>query len=78
MLPRVSVRLTILSLVVLASISTAADWRYANGPAPHRSAWYPTMRLFRQNQPGDWEGVFARMADELRRLIAGQPLEQSD
>src|SRR6478672_8319936 len=32
MLPRVSVRLTILSLVALASISTAADWPRFRGP----------------------------------------------
>ena len=31
--------------------------------------WYPTMRLFRQAAPGDWDGVFHRMADELRPLV---------
>ena len=25
------------------------------------SPWYPTMRLFRQQRPGDWEGVAARI-----------------
>ena len=29
------------------------------------SPWYPTMRLFRQTEPGNWEGVFERMAEEL-------------
>jgi len=31
------------------------DWRWM----VHRSdsPWYPTMRLFRQSRPGDWEGV---------------------
>ena len=28
--------------------------------------WYPTMRLFRQTQPGDWSGVIERVAEELR------------
>src|SRR5437667_6660582 len=28
------------------------------------------MRLFRQAHPGDWEGVFARMAEVLRRRAA--------
>jgi hypothetical protein len=29
------------------------------------SPWYPTMRLFRQERPGDWSSVFRRMADAL-------------
>jgi len=27
--------------------------------------WYPTMRLFRQTEPGNWR-VFERMAEELK------------
>ena len=27
--------------------------------------WYPTMRLFRQTSPGDWEGVIRRVAEAL-------------
>lgn len=30
------------------------------------SPWYPTLCLFRQNTPGDWQGVVARVAAELR------------
>jgi tetratricopeptide (TPR) repeat protein len=26
------------------------------------SPWYPSARLFRQDRPGDWRGVFAKMA----------------
>ncbi|HEY4047961.1 MAG TPA: TIGR04290 family methyltransferase [Acidobacteriaceae bacterium] len=33
----------------------AADWRWMI--ARQDSPWYPTMRLFRQTQPGDWTGV---------------------
>jgi tetratricopeptide (TPR) repeat protein len=29
------------------------------------SPWYPTMRLFRQKEPGDWGAVFTRMGAEL-------------
>ena len=28
--------------------------------------WYPTMRLFRQSNPGDWSGVFQRILSALR------------
>ena len=27
------------------------------------SPWYPTMRLFRQKRPGDWEEVFQRITE---------------
>ena len=27
--------------------------------------WYPTMRLFRQTQPGDWSGVIERVTEAL-------------
>ncbi|MBL8982429.1 MAG: tetratricopeptide repeat protein [Gemmatimonadetes bacterium] len=29
------------------------------------SPWYPTMRLLRQATPGDWDGVFERLATDL-------------
>jgi tetratricopeptide (TPR) repeat protein len=34
------------------------------------SPWYPTARLFRQSAPGDWPGVFAKMAEALRHRVA--------
>jgi hypothetical protein len=39
------------------------DWRWFLDRDD--SPWYPTMRLFRQQSQGDWDGVFARMADRL-------------
>jgi hypothetical protein len=33
------------------------------------SPWYPTVRLFRQPDPGDWKPVFADMERELRALL---------
>ncbi|WP_094603225.1 Beta-barrel assembly-enhancing protease [Sporomusa silvacetica DSM 10669] len=42
------------------------EWRWllARSDTP----WYPTMRLFRQSTPGDWNGVMAAVAQELRLL----------
>jgi tetratricopeptide (TPR) repeat protein len=39
------------------------DWRWLLDRAD--SPWYPTMRLFRQETPGDWDGVIRRVAAEL-------------
>lgn len=50
------------------------DWRW--GIAGDRTPWYPDMRLFRQERPGDWDEVFARVATALaewRELPDGRP-----
>jgi tetratricopeptide (TPR) repeat protein len=41
----------------------AAEWRWLADRDD--SPWYPGHRLFRQETPGDWDGVFRRMADAL-------------
>ena len=40
------------------------DWRWL--PAGDESPWYPTMRLFRQPEPGNWQAVFDRVVLELK------------
>ena len=44
-----------------------ADWRWMEDRDD--SPWYPTMRLFRQDEAGDWEGVIDRVAGELRDVM---------
>jgi tetratricopeptide (TPR) repeat protein len=47
----------------------AADWRWLMPPRVD-SPWYPTMRLFRQSDAGDWGGVLDRVAAELSRVVS--------
>ena len=49
----------------------APDWRWS--VEQQTTKWYPTVRLFRQSEPGDWEGVLARVADELGRNLSSTP-----
>jgi hypothetical protein len=51
-----------------AMLQHEADWRWMEGRAD--TPWYPTVRLFRQPSPGDWDGVARALADALRRLSA--------
>jgi Flp pilus assembly protein TadD len=58
---------------VWMALPTAADWRWLR--SGDTTAWYPTMRLFRQQQAGDWSTVFEQFAEALRHLVA-QPREK--
>jgi hypothetical protein len=48
---------------VWVAVPSAADWRWLREGETTR--WYPTMRLFRQKDRGDWGGVFDRLAAAL-------------
>ncbi len=48
---------------VWVALKKDAEWRWLRDRDD--SPWYPTMRLFRQKQRGDWSGVFAAMAARL-------------
>ena len=45
----------------------ACDWRWLSGRDD--SPWYPSMRLFRQERPGEWRGVVLRVGEALKQLI---------
>jgi len=44
-----------------------ADWRWMQNRTD--TPWYPTMRLFKQPIPGDWNSVMAEVAQELQEYI---------
>ena len=52
------------------AIPFAPDWRWLL--ERDDSPWYPTLRLFRQQQRGNWDEVFSRIADELRAMLANR------
>ena len=47
----------------------APDWRWLTERKD--SAWYPTVRLFRQPRPGDWQSLMERVRIELSELAEG-------
>jgi Flp pilus assembly protein TadD len=49
-------------------LPTAPDWRWLLNRED--SPWYPTVRLFRQTVPRQWDDVMARVAEALRALPA--------
>jgi tetratricopeptide (TPR) repeat protein len=49
-----------LGVPVWVALPLIPDWRWLLDR--NDSPWYPTMRLFRQDKRGDWQGVFQRMA----------------
>jgi Flp pilus assembly protein TadD len=49
----------------------APDWRWMIGRDD--STWYPTLRLYRQSAPSDWNSVITRVAADLASLVAQQP-----
>jgi Tfp pilus assembly protein PilF len=51
---------------VWVALPFVPDWRWLLGR--ETTAWYPTMRLFRQTRLNDWSEVFLRIREALRDL----------
>jgi hypothetical protein len=54
---------------VWVALKNDAEWRWLRNRAD--SPWYPTMRLFRQPEIGDWPSVFSAMAEACATLREG-------
>jgi hypothetical protein len=51
-------------------VPLAPDFRWLVGRTD--SPWYPTVRLFRQSEPDDWEEVVERTRSEIERFVASR------
>ena len=52
-----------LGIPTLLLVTFLPDWRWLLGRED--SPWYPSLRLCRQPNPGDWDGLLRRLAAEL-------------
>ena len=53
-----------------AMLSHSADWRWMRDRDD--SPWYPSLRLFRQKQHGDWASVIEQICDNLDQWAISQ------
>ena len=53
-----------LGLPTFLMVPFSSEWRWQL----HRedSPWYPTMRIYRQRMPGDWDSVVAQILTDLQ------------
>jgi tetratricopeptide (TPR) repeat protein len=57
-----------LAVPVWVALRFVPDWRWLRNRED--SPWYPTMRLFRQSEPGNWQEVFERITAAARKLCS--------
>ncbi len=58
---------------VWLAVSHAPDWRWLVDRSD--SPWYPTMRIFRQQTPGDWQAVFTEIRGALEQHVANRSVD---
>jgi hypothetical protein len=56
-----------LNVPVWLLLQAEADWRWMVNRDD--SPWYPSMKLFRQEQQGEWETVINKVASDLKLLV---------
>ena len=54
---------------VHALLRHVPEWRWLLGRAD--TPWYPTMRLFRQDEPGEWSAPIGRLVEAVRTPAMG-------
>lgn len=59
-----------LGIPVFLMLPYAPEWRWMVGRSD--SPWYPTMRLFRQESPGDWSSVVSKVASAIRKFVVSR------
>ena len=57
-----------LGIPTLLMVPFDPDWRWFLGRAD--SPWYPTLRIYRQPSPGDWDSVIRDILRDLTRKEA--------
>ena len=57
-----------LGVPVWVPLPFVPDWRWLQ--EREDTPWYPTMRLFRQTERGNWDDVFRRVTEAVRTLLA--------
>jgi Tfp pilus assembly protein PilF len=65
-----------LEVPVWVALPRVPDWRWLL--EREDSPWYPSLRLFRQQERGNWDEVFARMAAALKQRLAQGSGTQAD
>jgi Tfp pilus assembly protein PilF len=58
-----------LGVPVWVALAKVPDWRFLL--EREDSPWYPSMRLFRQQQAGDWGPIFRRIAQLVQQRLTG-------
>ncbi len=65
-----------LGVLVWVALPFVPDWRWLLDRSD--SPWYPTMRLFRQDKRGDWQGVFQRIEAAIGEQMASQAIRPNE